>query len=52
VAAGDPDVFRRGARGDNAAAALVWMAGKANDLFRQITVKSITEWFGLSGTPS
>jgi hypothetical protein len=52
AAVGDPEVFRRGARADYTAAALVWMAGKANDLFREVTVKSLTEWFGLSGTAS
>jgi hypothetical protein len=52
VAAGDPQVFRRRARADTAAAALIWMAGRPNDLFRDIYVKDIVEWFGLTSNPS
>lgn len=33
VAVGDPQIFRRKARSDTAAAALVWIVGKANGLF-------------------
>lgn len=49
AAGGDPDVFRRKARTDYAAAALVWTVGKANDLFRtHMLVKDLMAWFGIS----
>lgn len=35
AAAGDPEIFRRRARADTAAAALYWIAGKANALFER-----------------
>ncbi len=47
AALGDPDVFRRRARTDYAAAALVWTVGKANDLFRAMYVKDLMAWFGI-----
>jgi hypothetical protein len=52
AAAGDPAVFRRKARSDRAAAALVWVTGRASGLFRWMTVQSLLEWFGLSGSVS
>lgn len=47
AASGDPDVFRRKARTDYAAAALVWTVGKANDLFSTMSVKDLMTWFGI-----
>ncbi|MEN8234721.1 MAG: DUF6398 domain-containing protein [Actinomycetota bacterium] len=47
VAAGDPQIFRRKARSDYAAAALLWWIGKANDLFWKIYVKDLMAWFGI-----
>jgi hypothetical protein len=52
VAVGDPAVFRRRGRADTAAAALCWLVGGANDLFRRMLVKDLMAWFGTSGTPS
>jgi hypothetical protein len=52
AATGDPAVFRRRARSDRAAAALVWASGRASGLFHQMTVQSLLEWFGLSGSVS
>jgi hypothetical protein len=52
VASGDPAVFRRKARAETAAAAVVWIVGKANGLFeslpgRRLQVNDLTEHFGL-----
>lgn len=51
VASGDPEVFRRKGRAETAAAALVWIVGKANDLFEQrtggIQVRDLMRHFGL-----
>jgi Domain of unknown function (DUF6398) len=52
VASGDPAVFRRKARAETAAAAVVWIAGKANGLFeslpgRRLQVSDITAHFGI-----
>ena len=45
ASSGDPDVFRRRARTDYAAAALVWTVGKANNLFSTMYVKDLMAWF-------
>ena len=51
VASGEPEVFRRKGRAETAAAALVWIVGKANDLFEQRTggmqVRDLMSHFGL-----
>ncbi|MET1082166.1 MAG: DUF6398 domain-containing protein [Burkholderiales bacterium] len=51
VAFRGPDVFRRKSRAETAAAALVWIVGKANDLFEQRTggmqVRDLMSHFGL-----
>jgi hypothetical protein len=53
VAAGDPDVFRRRGRADTAAAAVVLIIGKANELFansaggRGMLIKDLMNHFGL-----
>ena len=51
VASGEPQVFRRKGRAETAAAALVWIVGKANDLFEQRTggmqVRDLMRHFGL-----
>ena len=51
VASREPDVFRRKGRAETAAAALVWIVGKANDLFEQRTggmqVRDLMSHFGL-----
>jgi len=55
AAAGDPDIFRRRARANTAAAALCWIAGKANSLFDRdpelpkLQVKDLSQHFGLTG---
>ena len=51
VASRDPDVFCRKGRTETAAAALVWIVGKANDLFEQqsggMQVRDLMSHFGL-----
>ena len=51
VASKGPEVFRRKGRAETAAAALVWIVGKANDLFEQRTggmqVRDLMSHFGL-----
>ena len=51
AAAGDPDLLRRKARAETAAAALVWIIGKANGLFdlwgRGLLVKDVLSHFGI-----
>ncbi len=54
VAAGDPTIFRRKGRADTAAAAVVWVIGKDNDLFRSTYLggmfqKDFLEHFGMKG---
>lgn len=55
VAAAEPDIFRREARAETAAAAIVWIVVKANGDFSQreggLTVKALGEWFALSTNP-
>jgi len=52
VAAGDPNVFRRRARSDTAAAAICWIVGKTNDLFSPtgggLLVRELDDYFGLA----
>ncbi|MCA1842959.1 MAG: DUF6398 domain-containing protein, partial [Actinobacteria bacterium] len=52
VAAGDPEIFRRKARSDTAAAAVCWVVGKANELFSPylggLRVKDLMAHFGLA----
>jgi hypothetical protein len=56
VASVGPEAFRRKARAENSAAAVVWMIGKVNDVFniyrpgRQ--VKDVMSHFGLKGSAS
>ncbi|MBW3604599.1 MAG: SEC-C domain-containing protein [Actinobacteria bacterium] len=53
VTAADPDIFRRRGRSDTAAAAVAWIVGKANGLFRTgLTIGEVVSWFGVSGSPS
>ena len=58
IASGDPALFRRKARADTAAAAVVWIAGKANGLFTarysgiHIQVSELSDHFGLKGSVS
>ena len=56
VAVADPQIFRRRARAETAAAAVAWIIGKANGLFRtyrtDVAVADIVGWFGVSGSPS
>ncbi|MDH2902376.1 MAG: DUF6398 domain-containing protein [Actinomycetota bacterium] len=49
VAVGDPQVFRRKARTDTAAAAICWTVGKVNDLFTSngMYVKDMMQYFGI-----
>ncbi len=51
VASGDPNIFRRQARSDSAAAAVCWTIGKANDLFSPMgggmRVKDLLAHFGI-----
>ena len=51
VAFRGPEVFRRNGRAETAAAALVWIVGKANDLFEHrpggMQVKDLMSYFGL-----
>jgi hypothetical protein len=54
IAENDPQTLRRG-RADTTAAAICWIAAKANDLFDHggLTVKQLLDWFGVSAnTPS
>ena len=56
AAAGDPDIFRRRGRAATAAAAICWIAGKANSLFDRepvspkLLVKQLAEHFGVTGS--
>ncbi len=56
AAAGDPEIFRRRGRAETAAAAICWIAGKANSLFDhepaqpKLMVKQLAEHFGLTGS--
>ena len=45
----DPQALRRG-RADTTAAAICWIAAKANDVFDEtdLTVKQLLDWFGVS----
>jgi Domain of unknown function (DUF6398) len=51
VASMEPEAFRRKGRAETAAAALVWIVGKANDLFERrpggIRVRDLMNHFGL-----
>jgi hypothetical protein len=55
VASAQPGIFRRRARTETAAAAIVWIVVKANRGFSQhqggLTAKALGEWFGVSGSP-
>ena len=52
AACGGPEVFRRQARDEPAAAAVVWLAGKVNGLFTPsgggLLVKDVLAWFGIT----
>lgn len=56
ASAGDPEIFRRRSRAETAAAAICWIAGKANSLFDRepvspkLQVKQLCEHFGLGGS--
>ncbi len=58
IAAGDPEIFRRRARADTAAAAICWLAGQANSLFDHdpgtptLTAKDLAGHFGLGSNAS
>lgn len=52
--AAPPEAFRRKAKPQTSAAAVVWIIGKVNDLFRngQLQVKELMSYFGLTGSVS
>ncbi|MCV7148145.1 DUF6398 domain-containing protein [Mycobacterium riyadhense] len=57
VAAGNAEVFRRKGRSETAAAAIVWIIGKVNDLLSLywgpgLQVKDLMSYFGVKGSPS
>ncbi|MEO6999379.1 MAG: DUF6398 domain-containing protein [Terracoccus sp.] len=55
AAAGEPDIFRRKGRADTAAAAVGWIAAKANDLISTrggMAAGELAERFGVKGSPS
>ncbi|WP_395307494.1 DUF6398 domain-containing protein [Mycobacterium sp. AMU20-3851] len=55
VASHAPKVFRRNARAETAAAGVVWIAGKANNLFdgkSGVRAMDIAKFFGVSSSPS
>ncbi len=55
TAAADPEIFRRKGRADTAAAALCWIAAKANNLLSTpggMAAGELAERFGLKGSPS
>lgn len=55
VASRAPKVFRRNARAETAAAGVVWIAGKANDLFdgrSGVRAMDIAKFLGVSSSPS
>lgn len=55
AAAGDPDIFRRKGRADTAAAAVGWIAAKANNLVSTrdgMAAGELAERFGIKGSPS
>jgi hypothetical protein len=56
AASGGPEVFRRKGRPETAAAAVVWILGKANDQFHQfapgLNAKDVMSHFGLRGSVS
>ncbi|MDZ7887689.1 MAG: DUF6398 domain-containing protein [Mycobacterium sp.] len=53
IAAGDPAIFRRNGRVETAAAAIIWIAGKANGLFDpgtggvRLRATDVTDHFGI-----
>lgn len=56
VASADPGIFTGRGRTDTAAAALVWLVGKANGLFDSWgggrSISEMTAWFGVAASPS
>lgn len=56
AAAGDPVIFRRGARTDTAAAAVAWAVARGNDLVgarnAELSVQDLVTHFGVKATPS
>ncbi|WP_216870381.1 DUF6398 domain-containing protein [Modestobacter excelsi] len=54
VVAADPEILRRRSRAEGSAAAICWIVATANHVFRDgdLTVKQLTSWFGIAGTPS
>ena len=55
TATADPELFRRKGRADTAAAALCWIAAKANNLLSTpggMAAGELAERFGLKGSPS
>ncbi len=60
VAKEDPRIFRRNARIDTGAAAVVWIVAKINDLFRprgnsarlSVSANDLLSWFGLTSSLS
>ena len=58
AAVGDPNVFRRRAKAETAAAAICWAVGTANGLFfvrsshTQVLVRDVQAFFGIGGSPS
>jgi hypothetical protein len=56
AAVGEPAIFRRKAKAETAAAAVVWIVGKANQAFDgrgfRLRAGDLTEYLGVKGTPS
>ncbi|MDO5503925.1 MAG: DUF6398 domain-containing protein [Actinomycetia bacterium] len=47
-----PEIFRRRSRDETAAAAIVWIIGRANRIFETCTVAEVMAQFGVTGSPS
>lgn len=52
IAASHPKIFRRNAKAEMTAAAVLWIGGSVNDQFRRMTVKAMMAHFGLTGSPA
>lgn len=50
--AANPEVFQRKGKAHTAAAAVVWIIGKVNDLFRRMQVNDLMDYFGIKGSVS
>lgn len=54
VATADPEIFRRKSSDATTAAAITWIAGKANRVFDdgKLLVKDVASWYGIKGSLS